>query len=87
MYRSLRATCSNARVLCLQLQNMGPIVDIQLRKVQELLADRRVVLLMSQKAKEWLAQVGYNPAYGARPLKRAMQAHVLDPLSRMILGE
>jgi len=42
---------------------------------------------MSQKAKEWLAQVGYNPAYGARPLKRAMQAHVLDPLSRMILGE
>lgn len=65
---------------------MGPIVDIQLRKVQELLTDRRITVVMSTKAKEWLAQIGYNLAYGARPLKRAMQTHVLDPLSRMILG-
>lgn len=70
----------------LKKENMAPIVDIQLCIVQELLEDRRISLDMTPKAKEWIARIGYNPAYGARPLKRAVQTYVLDPLSRKILA-
>ncbi len=66
-------------------QHMGAIVDIQVARVQKLLADRKVTLTLSDAAREWLGRTGYDPVYGARPLKRAIQRHVQDPLADMIL--
>jgi ATP-dependent Clp protease ATP-binding subunit ClpB len=65
--------------------HMGPIVDIQLGRVQKLLADRKVTLTLTDAAREWLGRVGYDPVYGARPLKRAVQRYVQDPLAEAIL--
>jgi len=65
--------------------NMTGIVDIQLQHLQKLLADRRVELLIKDDAKKWLADQGYDPAYGARPLKRVIQAEVQNKLAEMIL--
>jgi len=65
--------------------HMGPIVDIQVKRVQKLLADRKVVLELSDGARAWLGRVGYDPVYGARPLKRAVQKYVQDPLADLIL--
>jgi len=64
---------------------MGPIVDIQIGRVQKLLADRKVVLELSDGARAWLGRIGYDPVYGARPLKRAVQKYVQDPLADLIL--
>ena len=64
---------------------MGPIVDIQVARVAKLLADRKVTLDLSDAARGWLARVGYDPAYGARPLRRAVQRHLQDPLADAIL--
>ncbi|KAL6072984.1 Chaperone protein ClpB [Balamuthia mandrillaris] len=69
----------------LSRKNLDAIVDLQLKEVNDLLADRRVTLEMDKEAKTWLADVGYNPTYGARPLKRLVQRQVLNPLSRLIL--
>jgi ATP-dependent Clp protease ATP-binding subunit ClpB len=69
----------------LRPENMPPIVDIQLNVVRELLRTRRVELTVTDAAKEWLARVGFDPNYGARPLKRAVQTHLLNPLSTKIL--
>ncbi len=66
-------------------QHMGAIVDIQVARVQKLLADRKVTLTLSDAAREWLGRTGYDPVYGARPLKRAVQRYVQDPLADMIL--
>jgi ATP-dependent Clp protease ATP-binding subunit ClpB len=65
--------------------NMGPIVDIQVGRVQKLLADRKVTLDLSDAARAWLGRVGYDPVYGARPLKRAVQKYLQDPLADAIL--
>jgi ATP-dependent Clp protease ATP-binding subunit ClpB len=64
---------------------MGPIVDIQVGRVQKLLADRKVVLQLTDPARDWLGRVGYDPVYGARPLKRAVQKYLQDPLAEAIL--
>ncbi|MDP8257542.1 MAG: ATP-dependent chaperone ClpB [Candidatus Alcyoniella australis] len=64
------------------------IVDIQLRKLDERLAERKIKLELSDAAKQLIADAGYDPVYGARPLRRALQRMVLDPLSReMLAGE
>src|SRR6185369_3920762 len=65
--------------------HMGPIVDIQVGRVQRLLTDRKVTLQLSEAAREWLGRVGYDPVYGARPLKRAVQKYLQDPLAEEIL--
>ena len=64
---------------------MAPIVDIQVGRVQKLLADRKVVLELTDGARAWLGRVGYDPVYGARPLKRAVQRYLQDPLADLIL--
>ena len=65
--------------------HMGPIVDIQVDHVQRLLKDRKVTLALTDAARAWLGRVGYDPIYGARPLKRAVQKYLQDPLADMIL--
>jgi ATP-dependent Clp protease ATP-binding subunit ClpB len=65
--------------------HMGPIVDIQVGRVQKLLTDRKVTLSLTDAAREWLGRVGYDPVYGARPLKRAVQKYLQDPLAEAIL--
>ena len=69
----------------LSAANMAPIVDIQVGRVQRLLADRKVVLDLTEAARAWLGRVGYDPVYGARPLKRAVQKYLQDPLADAIL--
>jgi ATP-dependent Clp protease ATP-binding subunit ClpB len=64
---------------------IGTITEIQLRRVQKLLADRRLTLEVSPEAKELLADRGYDPQYGARPLKRAIQRMLQDPLAIELL--
>jgi ATP-dependent Clp protease ATP-binding subunit ClpB len=64
---------------------MAPIVDIQVARVQKLLADRKVTLDLTGGARAWLGRVGYDPVYGARPLKRAVQRYLQDPLADLIL--
>jgi ATP-dependent Clp protease ATP-binding subunit ClpB len=65
--------------------DMAPIVEIQVKRVQALLKDRKITLELSDKAKAWIGRVGYDPVYGARPLKRAIQRHLTDPLADMLL--
>ena len=65
--------------------HMAPIVEIQVQRVQMLLKDRKITLALSEQAKAWLGRVGYDPVYGARPLKRAIQRYVQDPLADMLL--
>ncbi len=70
----------------LKKEEMAAIVDIQLGRLEKLLADRKITLDMDQAAKTWLANQGYDPAYGARPLKRVIQRQVQDPLAEQILA-
>jgi ATP-dependent Clp protease ATP-binding subunit ClpB len=70
----------------LKREDMGQIVDIQLQRLMKLLADRKITLQVDDKAKDWLGQKGYDPAYGARPLKRVIQKYVQDPLAEMVLA-
>jgi len=65
--------------------DMGPIVDIQVGRVQGLLKDRKIVLDLTDGARAWLGRVGYDPVYGARPLKRAVQKYLQDPLAEALL--
>jgi len=69
----------------LSRKNMTGIVEIQLQRLQALLADRKLELDLDAKAKEWLAEAGYDPVYGARPLKRVIQRELQNPLATMIL--
>ena len=64
---------------------MKAIVDLQVARVQKLLTDRKVTLDLTQPARDWLGRVGYDPVYGARPLKRAVQKYLQDPLAEAIL--
>ena len=65
--------------------DMDRIVDIQIARLQKLLADRKIEIALDNKAREWLAQAGYDPVYGARPLKRVIQRRLQDPLAEMLL--
>ncbi|MCI1755425.1 MAG: ATP-dependent chaperone ClpB [Sphingobium sp.] len=67
-------------------EHMAPIVDIQVGRVAKLLKDRKVTLDLTDGARAWLGRVGYDPVYGARPLKRAVQKYLQDPLAEMILS-
>ncbi|MCO6387213.1 ATP-dependent chaperone ClpB [Aliihoeflea sp. 40Bstr573] len=68
--------------------DMGKIVMIQLNRLERLLTDRKITLSLDQEAIDWLAEKGYDPAYGARPLKRVIQKELQDPLAeRILLGE
>jgi ATP-dependent Clp protease ATP-binding subunit ClpB len=69
----------------LYAEHMGPIVEIQVARVGKLLADRKIVLDLTDGARAWLGRVGYDPVYGARPLKRAVQKYLQDPLADAIL--
>jgi ATP-dependent Clp protease ATP-binding subunit ClpB len=70
----------------LQRSEMGRIVEIQFARLQKLLEDRKIELSLDSKARDWLAGKGWDPAYGARPLKRVIQRYVQDPLAEMILA-
>jgi len=70
----------------LKRENMGRIVDIQMVRLAKLLEDRKITIVLDAKARDWLAEKGYDPAYGARPLKRAIQKAVQDPLAELILS-
>ena len=70
----------------LQRSEMGQIVDIQVGRLSKLLADRKITVELDDAARSWLANRGYDPAYGARPLKRVIQRHVQDPLAEQILA-
>ncbi|MGD9867827.1 MAG: ATP-dependent chaperone ClpB [Hyphomicrobiales bacterium] len=69
----------------LKREQMATIVDIQVARLQKLLADRKIMLDLDPSAREWLAEKGYDPAYGARPLKRVIQRSLQDPLAEMLL--
>jgi ATP-dependent Clp protease ATP-binding subunit ClpB len=72
----------------LAMEHMAPIVAIQVRRVQKLLDDRKITLELTDAALRWLGRVGYDPVYGARPLKRAVQRYLQDPLAeKLIEGE
>ncbi|TKD51329.1 ATP-dependent chaperone ClpB [Sphingomonas baiyangensis] len=66
-------------------EHMAPIVDIQVARVGRLLADRKITIALTEAARAWLGRVGYDPVYGARPLKRAVQRYLQDPLADLIL--
>ncbi|MGY3692493.1 ATP-dependent Clp protease ATP-binding subunit ClpB [Bradyrhizobium sp. USDA 3240] len=70
----------------LQKSDMGRIVEIQFSRLRKLLEDRKIDLELDPKARDWLAEKGWDPAYGARPLKRVIQRSVQDPLAEMILA-
>jgi ATP-dependent Clp protease ATP-binding subunit ClpB len=65
--------------------NMDKIVEIQVRRLQQLLSDRKIEIHLDKRSHEWLAQAGYDPVYGARPLKRVIQRRLQDPLAQLIL--
>ncbi len=65
---------------------MAPIVDLQVARVGKLLADRKITVDLTEGARLWLGRVGYDPVYGARPLKRAVQRYLQDPLADLILS-
>ena len=67
-------------------EELGGIVDIQVAQVAARLTERRITLDVTDSAREWLANTGYDPAYGARPLRRLVQSEVGDQLARMLLG-
>jgi ATP-dependent Clp protease ATP-binding subunit ClpB len=66
-------------------EHMAPIVDIQVGRVSRLLKDRKIRIELTDAARAWLGRVGYDPVYGARPLKRAVQRYLQDPLADLIL--
>jgi ATP-dependent Clp protease ATP-binding subunit ClpB len=70
----------------LKKSEMGKIVDIQMARLGKLLEDRKIRIVLEPSARDWLAEKGWDPAYGARPLKRAIQKSVQDPLAEQILA-
>ncbi len=69
----------------LKREQMAQIVDIQMQRLQKLLADRKITIELDDQARTWLANKGYDPVYGARPLKRVIQKHVQDSLAEQVL--
>ncbi len=70
----------------LKRQDMGAIVDIQLQRLSKLLAERKITIKLEDEARTWLSDKGYDPAFGARPLKRVIQKYLQDMLAEKILG-
>jgi len=70
----------------LKKTEMGRIVDIQIARLQRLLDERKIAIKLDASARDWLAEKGWDPAYGARPLKRVIQKSIQDPLAEMILA-
>jgi ATP-dependent Clp protease ATP-binding subunit ClpB len=70
----------------LKKADMGRIVDIQMARLQKLLDERKIVAALEPSARDWIAEKGWDPAYGARPLKRVIQKQVQDPLAELILS-
>ena len=70
----------------LKRTEMTKIVDIQMARLAKLLSDRKITIELERAAREWLADKGWDPAYGARPLKRVIQKSVQDPLAEQILA-
>ncbi len=70
----------------LQRREMTKIVDIQMQRLRRLLEDRKITLVLEPSARDWLADKGWDPAYGARPLKRVIQKSVQDPLAELVLS-
>ncbi|API54297.1 ATP-dependent chaperone ClpB [Rhizobium leguminosarum] len=70
----------------LKREEMGAIVDIQLKRLVALLSERKIIIDLDEEARHWLANKGYDPVYGARPLKRVIQKFVQDPLAEQILS-
>src|ERR1700734_1502744 len=70
----------------LRREDMSEIVDIQLQRLARLLEDRKIAITLEPAARDWLAEKGWDPAYGARPLKRVIQKSVQDPLAELILS-
>jgi len=70
----------------LRREDMDKIVDIQFQRLEKLLEERKIELVLSPEARTWLAEKGYDPAYGARPLKRVIQKNVQDPMAELILS-
>jgi ATP-dependent Clp protease ATP-binding subunit ClpB len=70
----------------LKREHMTQIVDIQLERLRRLLSERKITIKLDKAAREWLGDKGYDPAYGARPLKRVIQRHLQDPLAEKILA-
>ncbi|MBC9209995.1 ATP-dependent chaperone ClpB [Roseomonas aerophila] len=66
-------------------KDMGSIVEIQLGRLRKLLEDRKITLELDDSARDWLAEAGYDPVYGARPLKRVIQRNLQDRLAGMLL--
>ena len=67
-------------------EDIGRIVDIQMNIVRKLLKENNIELDYTKKAKEWIARIGYDPLYGARPVKRTIQRYVVNDLSKRILA-
>ena len=70
----------------LKRSDMTRIVDIQMGRLRKLLEDRKITIVLEPSARDWLAEKGWDPAYGARPLKRVIQKSVQDPLAELILS-
>jgi len=70
----------------LKRADMTRIVDIQMRQLAKLLEERKIIVVLEPAAREWLADKGWDPAYGARPLKRVIQKSLQDPLAELILS-
>jgi ATP-dependent Clp protease ATP-binding subunit ClpB len=67
-------------------REMRRIVDLQLEALQHLLATHKITLVIDDTARTWLANTGYDPVYGARPLKRVIQRHLQNPLAQLLLA-
>ena len=70
----------------LSVEDMSEIVDLQMAEVRERLSEHGLSVELTDAAREWLAQIGFDPDFGARPLKRALQKHIESPLSLKLLG-
>jgi ATP-dependent Clp protease ATP-binding subunit ClpB len=70
----------------LRREDMALIVDIQIKRLVRLLEDRKITLELDAKGRQWLADKGYDPVYGARPLRRVIQKYVQDPIAQMLLA-
>jgi ATP-dependent Clp protease ATP-binding subunit ClpB len=69
----------------LGIEQIKEIVDIQINKLKQRLSDKKIDVVLSPEAKEFIANVGYDPVYGARPIKRAIQQYILDQLAMKAL--
>jgi ATP-dependent Clp protease ATP-binding subunit ClpB len=70
----------------LSIENMEGIVEIQLREFEKKLAERKITITIGENLKDWLCRIGYDPIYGARPLKKLVQKELYDPIARKIIS-